>query len=108
MTYYYVYMMANKSNKVLYIGVTNNLYRRVHEHKNKTIPGFTRKYNCTKLVYYEYGIDAGAAIEREKHLKGWLRARKNSLIEESNPQWRDLAADWAGDPSDPGTPGSSG
>ena len=91
MSNYYVYMMANPSNKVLYIGVTNDLKRRVYEHKSKIIAGFTKKYNVSKLVYFEHGIDATGAIEREKHLKGWLRKKKNPLIETVNPEWKDLS-----------------
>jgi putative endonuclease len=91
---YYVYMMTNKSNRVLYTGVTNNLERRVQEHQLNAVPGFTQKYNATKLVYFEHGFDIKAAIQREKHLKGLLRKRKNALIETINPDWRDLSEDW--------------
>lgn len=94
MSSYYVYMMANKSNRVLYIGVTNDLERRVQEHKGKIIAGFTQKYNVTKLVYFEHGNGIKGAIQREKQLKGWLRKRKNALIETVNPEWRDLSEDW--------------
>ncbi len=86
---YYVYIMTNKSNKVLYIGITNNLKRRDFKHKNKMVPGFTTRYNVTKLVYFEHCFDVSAAIAREKILKGWLRKRKNALIETLNPQWKD-------------------
>lgn len=86
----YVYIATNHS-KTLYIGVTNNLERRILEHKHKTIPGFTSKYNIHKLVYFEEIADPRQAIEREKQLKGWLRQRKIDLIEESNPKWTDLA-----------------
>lgn len=89
---YYVYMLTNKSNHVLYIGVTNNLERRIYEHKEKAVPGFTNRYNLTKLVYYEVCSDIKAAIEREKHLKGWRRSRKNELVETINPEWKDLFA----------------
>ncbi len=88
---YYVYMITNKSNKVLYIGVTNDLERRMAEHKQKHIPGFASRYNLTKLVYYETSSDINAAIAREKQLKGWIRARKNGLIETINPEWKDLS-----------------
>ncbi len=91
MNEYYVYMMTNKTNRVLYIGVTNNLERRIQEHKSKLVPGFTRKYNATKLVYFEHGINIKGAIEREKQLKGWLRKKKNVLIETINPEWKDLS-----------------
>ena len=90
---YYVYIMTNKS-KTVYTGVTDNLERRVYEHKNKLIPGFTRKYNITKLVYYEVTNDVRAAIEREKQIKGWLRRKKVALIESVNPQWEDLSNGW--------------
>ena len=91
---YYVYIMTNPSHTVLYVGVTNNLKRRVHEHKHKLVEGFTSKYNVTYLVYYEETSDVRAAIAREKQIKGWVRARKVALIEASNPAWRDLSADW--------------
>ncbi|WP_297212029.1 MULTISPECIES: GIY-YIG nuclease family protein [Thermodesulfovibrio] len=87
---YYVYIMTNKYNTVLYTGVTNDLVRRVYEHKNKLIDGFTAKYNVTKLVYYEIAQDANEAIKREKQIKGWNRDKKKALIEGLNPQWRDL------------------
>ena len=90
---YYVYMMTNRS-KTLYTGVTNDLYRRVYEHKQKLIPGFTQKYNINRLVYYQETSDIREAIAREKQIKGWLRAKKIALIESANPQWRDLSADW--------------
>ena len=87
---YYVYIMTNKS-RTLYTGVTNNLMRRVGEHKQKLIPGFTSKYNITMLVYYESTPDIHLAIAREKQIKGWLRARKIALIESNNPEWKDLS-----------------
>lgn len=90
---YYVYMMTNRS-KTLYTGVTNDLYRRVYEHKQKLIPGFTQKYNINRLVYYQATSDVREAIAREKQIKGWLRAKKITLIESVNPQWRDLSVDW--------------
>jgi putative endonuclease len=90
---YYVYLMTNKS-RTLYTGVTNNLERRVYEHKHKLFPGFTSKYNITKLVYYEAGDNVSVAIAREKQIKGWLRAKKIALIESMNPEWRDLSEDW--------------
>ena len=83
--------MTNRS-KTLYVGVTNNLERRVHQHKLKEIPGFTAKYNITRLVYYEETGDVLAAIEREKTIKSWLRAKKIALIESVNPTWQDLSA----------------
>ncbi|WP_269546327.1 GIY-YIG nuclease family protein [Coleofasciculus chthonoplastes] len=93
MNTYYVYIMTNRS-KTLYTGVTNDLYRRVYEHKQKLIPGFTQKYNINRLVYYQETSDIREAIAREKQIKGWLRAKKIALIESINPQWRDLSADW--------------
>ncbi len=90
MNRYYVYIMTNRS-KTLYTGVTNDLMRRVYEHKNKMIDGFTKKYNITKLVYYEETDDVQAAIAREKQIKGWLRRKKIALIESINPEWKDLS-----------------
>ena len=90
---YYVYIMTNRS-KTLYTGVTNDLERRVFEHKHKLIPGFTKKYNITRLVYFEEGTDIDSAIMREKQIKGWLRKKKIDLIEKENPEWKDLAEDW--------------
>ncbi len=90
---YYVYIMTNRS-KTLYTGITNNLERRVYEHKQKLIPGFTSKYNITKLVYHEENNDVSVAIAREKQIKGWLRAKKIALIESENPAWKDLSLDW--------------
>ena len=87
---YYVYILTNKSNKVLYIGVTNDLEHRMYEHKNKIIDGFTKKYNLTKLVYYEATTDVRSAIEREKQLKNWHREWKLNLVKEFNPEWKDL------------------
>jgi len=94
MNNYYVYIMTNKSNKVLYIGITNNLERRIYEHKNKTIEGFTSRYNLNKLIYLEHTNDVNSAITREKQLKGWLREKKIALITSQNPEWRDLSIDW--------------
>ena len=90
---YYVYIMTNKS-RTLYTGVTNNLVRRVYEHKNKLIPGFTSKYNIRFLVYYEATSSIQSAIEREKQIKGWLRAKKVALINSMNPEWKDLSEEW--------------
>ncbi|ABR48035.1 Excinuclease ABC, C subunit domain protein [Alkaliphilus metalliredigens QYMF] len=88
---YYVYMLTNWNNKVLYTGVTNNLERRIYEHKNKLVKGFTAKYNVGKLVYFDYTSDVISAIAREKEIKGWARKKKNELIESINPQWNDLS-----------------
>ena len=90
---YYIYIMANRS-KTLYIGVTNNLERRLYEHKHRLIAGFTSKYQMARLVYFEETSDVYAAIAREKHLKGWLRAKKVALIESIDPEWRDLSEEW--------------
>ena len=78
---YFTYILTNWSNKVMYIGMTNDLERRMYEHRNKMIDGFTKQYNLYKLVYYESTDDVKTAIAREKQLKGWLRARKNALVE---------------------------
>ena len=91
---YYVYILTNSNNKVMYIGVTNNLKRRMYEHKNKLVEGFTQKYNVHKLVYAERYGDVYFAIKREKQLKGWRRERKNELVETKNPVWEDLLEKW--------------
>ena len=90
---YYVYIMTNKS-RTLYTGMTNDLERRVHEHKHKLVKGFTSKYNITFLVWYEEFDDVQQAIEGEKRIKGWLRSKKIDLIESMNPEWKDLAKGW--------------
>ena len=90
---YYVYIMTNCS-RTLYTGVTDDLIRRVYEHKSKLIDGFTKKYNITRLVYYEITGDVKAAIQREKQIKGWLRKKKITLIEAANPEWHDLSEGW--------------
>ena len=87
---YYVYILANWNNKVLYVGITNDLERRVYEHKNKLNKGFTKKYNISKLVHYETFSDPENAIMREKQIKGGSRQKKLDLINRMNPQWRDL------------------
>jgi putative endonuclease len=99
--HYYIYIMTNAGNSTLYIGVTNNLERRIFEHKQKLVEGFTKRYNLIKLAYFEDTNDVGAAITREKELKGWTRKKKNSLIHSMNPTWRDLAEEWYGDSQDP-------
>ena len=86
----YVYIMANVNNSVIYTGITNDLKRRVYEHKEKKMKGFTAKYNVDKLVYYEYFTDIEQAINREKQIKGWVRQKKNDLINEFNEKWVDL------------------
>ena len=90
---YFVYILASKS-RVLYIGITNNLARRLLEHKKKLVPGFTSKYNVNQLVYYEEYQNPEEAILREKQLKGWIRIKKIKLIEETNPGWKDLSQEW--------------
>ncbi|HHT9146419.1 MAG: GIY-YIG nuclease family protein [Candidatus Brocadiaceae bacterium] len=87
---YYVYLLTNKNNTVLYTGVTNDLRRRVYEHKEKKTEGFSKKYNVTKLVYYEVFRDVKSAIFREKQVKGGSRTKKNELVNKMNPKWRDL------------------
>ena len=91
---YYVYILSNWNNKVLYTGMTNNLERRMFEHKNGIIDGFTKKYNVHKLVWFDTTSNIYSAIEKEKQIKGWLRSKKIALIEEKNPDWQDLSADW--------------
>jgi putative endonuclease len=95
MKHYYVYIMTNRS-QTLYTGVTNNLQRRMYEHKHYLVAGFTSKYQITCLVYLEETFDVYAAIAREKEIKGWLRAKKIALIESMNPKWRDLSEEWQG------------
>ena len=90
---YYVYIMSNHS-RTLYTGMTNDLKRRVWQHKEKRIEGFTKQYNITQLVFYESTNDVHVAIAREKQIKGWLRAKKIALIESMNPEWKDLAEGW--------------
>lgn len=92
----YVYIMAGKF-RTLYTGVTNNLERRVLQHKLKLTPGFTSKYHIDRLVHFETFGDIRAAIQREKQIKGWLRAKKVALIVSGNPAWRDLSRGWFGD-----------
>jgi len=91
---FYVYILASKKNGTLYIGETNNLYRRISEHKSGLIKGFTQKYKVDKLVYYEETNYINNAIAREKQLKGWLREKKIALIESFNPSWEDLSKGW--------------
>lgn len=90
---YFVYIMTNKS-RTLYTGVTNNLMRRVDEHKRKLVHGFTSKYNIHFLVYYESTPNVHAALAREKQIKGWLRVKKIALINSMNPDWKDLSEAW--------------
>ncbi len=90
---YYVYIMTNKS-RTLYAGVTNDLERRVYEHKYKLFQGFTHRYNITKLVWYETFPNIQQAIEGEKRIKGWVRSKKIAMIESRNPNWEDLSQQW--------------
>jgi len=91
---YYVYLITNWSNKVLYIGVTSNLEQRIYQHKNKLINGFTRKYNINKLVYFEQTNDINSAITREKEIKKWRREKKDDLVKSKNKTWDDLSEFW--------------
>ncbi|CAN5617928.1 GIY-YIG nuclease family protein [soil metagenome] len=97
MNQFYVYILASKSG-VLYTGMTNDLKRRVWQHKQKLVPGFTAKYNVTLLAFYESFPAAVQAIEAEKRIKAWTRAKRVTLIESMNPTWRDLADDWTDAP----------
>jgi putative endonuclease len=87
---YYVYFLASFDNSVLYVGVTNDLKRRVHEHKQGLVDGFTKQYHVHKLVYYEIGLDIEGAIGREKQIKGGSRKKKDNLVAAFNPEWKDL------------------
>ncbi|MCL0083550.1 GIY-YIG nuclease family protein [Thermodesulfovibrionales bacterium] len=91
---YYVCLLTNWNNKVIYIGVTNNLERRICEHKNKLVKGFTEKYNVNKLVYFEKTQEVIAAISREKEIKKWRREKKNQLVNRINPEWKELSSEW--------------
>ncbi|MBM3944264.1 MAG: GIY-YIG nuclease family protein [SAR202 cluster bacterium] len=97
---YYMYILANEHRR-LYVGVTNNLMRRMFEHRKRSVPGFTQKYYLTRLVYFEETDEVAAAIAREKQIKGWLRKRKIALIESVNPEWLDLAGEWFDTGADP-------
>ena len=91
---YYVYLLTNRNNKVMYVGMTNELRRRIYQHKKKLVPGFTQKYNVDRLVYYETTDDVRAAIAREKEIKKWRREKKNNLVIAANPEWKDLSEGW--------------
>src|SRR3954452_21987532 len=91
---YFVYILTNRWHNVLYTGMTNSLERRIWEHKTHAIPGFTKKYNCDRLIYFEEYGEVTQAIAREKQIKPWNRAKKHALIAMTNPEWKDLAADW--------------
>ena len=94
MNHYYVYILTSKKNSVLYIGFTNDLSRRMKEHKSKVIKGFTSKYNVEKLVYFEEYGNSNDAFLRERQLKKWKRLWKIELFEKENPEWNDLSIDW--------------
>ncbi|MGD0037346.1 MAG: GIY-YIG nuclease family protein [Bacteroidota bacterium] len=91
---YFVYVLMSWNNKVMYIGMTNDLERRLYEHKNKFVKEFTARYNIHKLVYYEHTTDVYQAIAREKEIKKWRREKKNKLAETMNPEWKDLSNGW--------------
>ena len=91
---YYVYILTNKTNTVVYVGITNNLERRIYEHKNGLFEGFTKRYNVHKLIYYEATTDVKVAIGREKQIKGWTRAKKENLVNSINPTWKDLSEEF--------------
>jgi len=91
---YFIYIMSNWNNQVLYVGMTNNLERRIYEHKNKLFEGFTKKYNLIKLVYYEITNDVNSAIRREKEIKKWRREKKDNLIKSFNPGLNDLSKEF--------------
>ena len=93
---FWVYILASRPGGTLYVGVTNDLVRRVHEHRNSMVPGFTKRYDVKRLVYFEEHDTAPAAIQREKNIKHWPREWKIELIISTNPQWRDLYDDVAG------------
>ena len=91
---YYTYILTNYTNSALYVGFSNSIVRRMYEHKNHLVDGYSDKYNCTKLVYYEEYADANKAIRREKIIKGKLRSKKIALVNSKNPHWIDLSKDW--------------
>ena len=91
---FYVYIIVNQHNTVMYVGVTNDLQRRVYEHKTGLVEGFTKRYNINKLVYFESTIDVSSAITREKEIKKWRREKKNKLVESLNANWCDLSSSW--------------
>ena len=91
---YFVYILSNWDDSVLYIGVTSNLTKRLYEHRHGLVDGFTKKYNVNKLVYYENTNEVYSAISREKQLKKWSRSKKNVLISKMNPDWKDLSESW--------------
>jgi len=97
--HFHVYILTNWNNRVMYVGVTNNLTRRLFEHKSRQVPGFTRRYNVTNLVYMEETTDVNAALDREKQIKRWRREKKDDLVRTMNPTFMDLSEGWFEDPS---------
>ncbi len=91
---YYVYLLTNWNNKVMYIGVTSDMAKRIYEHKKKLVKGFTEKYNINKLVYFEETTDVMTALQREKEIKKWRREKKNQLVNQVNLAWKDLSLEW--------------
>jgi putative endonuclease len=91
--HYYVYLLTNWNHRVTYVGFTNDLKRRIYEHQNKLVKGFTEKYNVNKLVYFEETSDVAAAIAREKEIKKWRREKKNNLVLKMNLKWKDLSTE---------------
>ena len=104
---YWVYLLTNGRRTVLYTGVTNSLERRIREHTNKAVPGFTKRYTCDRLVHFEEYDEIDQAIAREKQIKGWIRAKKNELVSAANPAWLDLAAHWYEESPEPRDPSPS-
>jgi putative endonuclease len=94
---FWIYIMTNEHDSVLYIGMTNDLAKRVSEHRAADVPGFTANYRCKKLIYYEHGTDVREVIAREKQLKKWSRSKKMALIKKLNPRWLDLAPEILGE-----------
>ena len=92
---YFVYILTNGNRKVMYVGVTRDLVRRLHEHRTHAVPGFTQRYRIDTLVYFEETRDVLAALEREKQIKKWRREQKDALVASMNPQWRDLGMDFS-------------
>lgn len=91
---YYVYILTNWNHEVMYIGMTNDLQKRLYQHKQKLVEGFTQSYNVNKLVYYEETNDVHVAISREKEIKKWRREKKDNLVRSRNPEWKDVSEGW--------------
>ncbi|MDZ7832204.1 MAG: GIY-YIG nuclease family protein [Desulfobacterales bacterium] len=88
---FYVYILTNWNNRVMYTGITSDLKKRIYQHQNKSADGFTQKYNVFKLVYFETVKEVRSAIAREKEIKGWRRSKKDQLVSQTNPEWKDLS-----------------